>query len=453
MKINPFIFRAYDIRGIYPKDLSKEGVFQIVLAFAKVFPRAKKIVVARDSRLSSALFKKEVIDALRGGQRKVLDIGLAPDPLFSFALLHYGFDAGIMVTASHNPKQYNGLILNVGGRGISREDLEKIKKIALGKTLKMGKKNGKLTFLNLEKEYVSYVFKKIRLKKTLKLVFDCGNGAMGYLPEKIFKRLGCKTKTIFGKPDGNFPNHLPDPYLNENLRHLKKEVLAQKADAGFAFDGDGDRVVLVDNKGRRVSADYCLLLLAKHALERKKGPVVTCVRSSEVFLKEIEKLGVKTYFSVAHHNALIEKIRKVGAVFGGEITTHYFFPKDFYTVDDALFSALKLAEIVSGYDDFSKYIDSLPPIYATPEIFVASSDEEKFLIVNRLKNYLKKEKIDFIGIDGARILFKNGWALVRASNTSPFIKLRFEGKTKKDLLQVKIKTSQILKKAGISLRW
>jgi len=449
MKINPVIFRAYDIRGIYPRDLSEEGAFQIASAFAKLYPQARKIVVARDSRLSSPSLAKIVIKALVEQAREVRDLGLAPDPLFSFSLAHYKFDAGIMVTASHNPPRYNGLILNFKGKGVSKENLEKIKEMALRGKIQKSARKGKIVSFEPKSDYISYVLERIELKKPLRIIFDSGNGAMGYLPEQVFKRLGCKTQTIFGKPDGNFPNHLPDPYLEENLIFLKKEVLKQRADIGFAFDGDGDRVALIDSRGRRVGEDYCLFLLAKHVLKEKKGPVVCGVRVSKFFLEQMKKMGVKTYFSVCHHNAIIEKIREVGAVFGGETTSHYFFPKDYYLTDDALFSALKLAEVVSEEDDFSKYLDTLPKIYISSEIFVKTPEEKKFLIVEKLKNYLKEENIDFIDVDGARILFENGWALIRASNTSPFLKLRFEGETKEDLEKIKKKALGLFRAAGI----
>lgn len=451
MKVNSTIFRAYDIRGIYPSDLNEKIVFQIAVGFIQIHPDVQKIVVAYDSRISSPCLAKAVKKALIEKGKEVYDLGLAPDSLFSFAMHHYNFDAGIGITASHNPSQYNGMILNYKRKGVTKENLQKIKQIIqdITMTVPFAKKKGRIRKFNPERDYINYVLPKIALKKPLKIIFDPGNGAVGYLPEKVFKKLGCEVKTIFGKPDGNFPNHLPDPYIEENLKDLKKEVLKEKADIGFAFDGDGDRVALIDNKARTVSGDYCLLLLIRQILQRHKGPIVTCARTSGIILEEIKKLGVKHYFSVSHHNALIEKIKRVKAVCGGEITSHYFFPKDYYLTDDALFSALKLAEIVSQHDDFAKYIDYLPKIYASPEIFIETPDEKKFEIIENLKKYLKEKGIDFIDVDGARIQFENGWALARASNTSPYIKLRFEGNTKKDLEEIQKRAAKIFKKVGI----
>jgi len=452
--VNPNIFRTYDTRGIYPKDINEEIVFQIATAFAHLYPEAKRVVLARDSRLSSPALAKAVAGALIKQGREIIDIGLAPDSLFSFAIFRYSFDGGVMISASHNPKEYNGLIINIGGKELTEEGLEKIKKFVLtrGKEDETKKTiSAKKTSFSPEKDYIDYVTKKVTFKKPLKVVFDTGNGSLGLLPEKVFGRLGCKTTTLFAEPDGNFPNHLPDPYLEENLGAIKEEVLKQGADIGLAFDGDGDRAVLIDNRGRRVLEDYCLLLLAKEALKKHKGPVVHDARVSQLFLEEMEKMGVKTHFSVCHHNAVIEKIEDVGAIFGGEVTAHYLFPKDYYLVDDGLFSGLKIAEVVSQHEDFAQYIDSLPRLFVSPEIFVEDPEEKKFSIIKNLKKYLKENGFKFIDIDGARIQFEKGWALARASHTSPLIKLRFEGKTEKDLQEVKKRASKIFAQFGIKI--
>jgi phosphomannomutase/phosphoglucomutase len=451
MKINPIVFRAYDIRGIYPTDLDEEGVFKIISAFAQAYPEASRVVVARDARLSSLSLSDAVIEALLEQGRKVIDIGLAPDSLFSFCLFHYGFEAGVMVTASHNPKQYNGLILNFKGKGVIKQDIERIKGLVLEDKVEEGRGGGELFCFDPSDDYIEYVVSKIKIQRPLNIIFDPGNGSVGYLAERVFKKLGCQVKTIFGDPDGNFPHHLPDSYVETNLKDIKREVKQQGAEIGFAFDGDGDRVALIDQKGRKVSEDYCLLLLANHVLKKKRGPVVHGMRVSRVFLDEMKLKDVKTHFSVSHHNAIIEKIKQVKAVFGGEITSHYFFPVDYYLTDDAIFSALKLAEVVAEQDDFVGYLDNLPPIYATPEIFVKTSEQEKFLIIDRLKEILRKQDLSFVDVDGARIEFDNGWALARASNTSPFIKIRFEGVTKKDLIGIRKRASKIFKQAGIKL--
>lgn len=445
------------MRGVYPSDLNEGVAYRLAGVFVRQYPDAQKIVLARDPRLSSPRLAKAIIKGLVEQGREVIDIGIAPDPLFYFAIFHYQLDGGIMVSGSHNTKEYNGLMLHIRkapqkqSEDIIGRDLEQIKKMVLkgGEDRKKPQKEGRVRKLDLSLDYINYVSRKIKLKRALKIVIDSGNGACGFLPEKVFKKLGCQVKTIYGDFDGSFPHHLPDPYEEETLKDLKKEVLEEKADLGFAFDADGDRVGPVDNQGRLISGDACLLMLVRQVLKKKKGPLVHCLRISKAFLDEMAREKVKTYFSVSHHSALIRKIIETGAVFGGEITYHFLFPLDYYLCDEAIFSALKLAEIASRVDDLAKYVDGLPHYFASPEVFIETADEKKFQIIESLQEYLKKEGYDFIDIDGARINFENGWALARASNTGPYIKCRFEGETKKDLLQIEKKSLAIFKEVGI----
>jgi phosphomannomutase/phosphoglucomutase len=459
MEINPTIFRAYDIRGIYPTELNEESAERIAQAYSFLYPQAKKIVLSRDPRLSSPSLLKIISETLVNNGKEVIDLGVSPDPLFYFSIFHYKFDGGIMVSGSHNPKKYNGLTLHIRkldkeiSEDIIGEDLKKIKELAIDNIrIEKKKKGGKLTTFNPAEDYVDYVTGKINLKRSLKIIVDSGNGAMGFLPEKVFKRLGCQVKTIYGEPDGNFPNHLPDPYREENIRDIKNEVLEEKANLGFAYDSDGDRVVPIDNRSRMVEGDFCLSILARQALQKKRGPIVHDMRISKAFLDEMRNQGITTYFSISHHDAVLRKIIETNAVFGGEITLHFLFPLDYYLCDDALFASLKLAEIASNYEDFAGYIDTLPRYYASPEIFIDTTDEEKFKIIENLQRYLRKNKYDFIDIDGARINFPHGWALARAANTTPIIKCRFEGDTKEHLNEIINKSLEIFRKVGINIR-
>jgi phosphomannomutase/phosphoglucomutase len=456
IKINPSIFRAYDIRGIYPNDLNEEAAWRIAKAFGELYPQAKKIVVARDPRISSPSLAKAVKESLVEVGKEVADINIAPDPLFYFSIFHYHFDGGIMVSGSHNPKEHNGLTLHVKkpGKEISEDvigkDLEKIKELALeNKRPKTSPQKGKITVFNPSQDYIDYVTGKVNLKRPLKIIIDSGNGATGFLPEKVFQKLGCQVKTLYGDFDGTFPHHLPDPYEEKNLKDAREEVLNQKADIGFAYDCDGDRIGVLDNRGRVVSGDFCLLMLARHVLQNKRGPIVHDMRVSKALLDEMKKQGVKTYFSVSHHNAVINKITETDAVFGGEITLHFLFPLDYYLCDDAVFASLKLAEIASNQKDLAEYVDSLPRYYASPEVFIDTTDEAKFKIIENLQNYLRENNYNFIDIDGARINFPNGWALARAANTSPYIKCRFEGDTEEDLIKIEKKALEIFEKVGI----
>ena len=458
MKINPNIFRAYDIRGIYPSDLTEEAAHRTALAYTRLYPWAKKIILARDPRVSSPVLAERISRVLIEAGREVVDLGIAPDPLFYFSIFHYHFDGGFMVSGSHNPKEYNGLTLHVRepGQKLSEDvigkDLAKIKAMVMKGIEPVKTSAGqRITDFNPREDYINFVSQKISLKRPLKIIIDSGNGAVGFLPEKVFQKLGCRVKTIFGEYDGTFPNHLPNPYEEENVKEIKKMVLRERADLGFAYDSDGDRVALIDHRGKEVGGDFCLLMLARQVLRKKKGPVVHDMRVSRAFLDEMKKRGAETHFSVSHHNAVINKIIETGAVFGGELTLHFLFPLDYYLYDDALFASLKLAEVVSEQKDFGKYVDNLPRYYPSPEIFIDITDKEKFKVIEKLQKYLRKNKYDFIDVDGARINFLNGWALARASNTTPHIKCRFEGDTKKDLIEIEKKALGIFKKVGIPI--
>ena len=459
MKINPYIFRGYDIRGVYPEQLNTKVAWRVARSIVEFYPHSQKLVVACDPRLSSPSLLKVVMNGFLESGKEVINIGIAPDSLFYFTIFHYNYDGGIMISGSHNPKEYNGMTLNIrkSAKGkpedIIQEELEKIKERVLKEEREFERptKRGRVKKFDPTEDYINYVTSRINLKRQLKIIIDSTNGACGYLPEKVFKKLGCEVKTLYGDFDGTFPNHPPDPYREENLKDIKEKVLEEKADIGFAFDADGDRVAPIDNKGRQVLGDACLLMLARQALEKKKGPIVHCMRASKALLDEMAKQGVKTYFSVSHHSAIIKKIIEVGAVFGGEITYHLFFPLDYYLYDDALFASLKLAEIASQYENFSQYIDTLPSYHASLEVFIEFPDEKKFKIIEHLQKYLRKNNYGFIDVDGARINFHNGWALIRASNTEPFLKCRFESETKKSLTEIEKKSLEIFQKAGIPI--
>jgi phosphomannomutase/phosphoglucomutase len=459
MKINPNIFRSYDIRGIYPSELNEEAVYEIAKAFCSLHPYAQKIVLARDSRLSSPYLADSAIKAFLEEGREVMDLGIAPDPLFYFSIMHYGFGGGMMISGSHNPKEYNGLTLNMRKPGslqaqdLIGKDILAIKDLVTrgGVKSRNGIHQGKLLDFNPAQEYIDYVASKVKLAKPLKVILDSGNGACGYLPERVFKALGCEVETLFADFDGTFPNHLPDPYVAENRKAIEEAVLAKGADLGFMYDSDGDRVAIIDNRGRAVNGDLSLLILGNQALRKKVGPVVHCMRASKAFIDEMEKQGAKTYFSISHHNAVIDKILETGAVFGGEITFHFLFPLDYYLCDDAVFASLEFAQAASQYEDFASYVDSLPRYSASPEIFLDSSDDEKFKIIQNLQKYLKDNDYNFIDIDGARINFEHGWALARASNTTPIIKCRFEGDTEENLKAIERAALDIFQKAGLPI--
>ena len=453
MKFNPTIFRTYDVRGVYPGDFDREFVYNLGLAYASLFPEVKKVVVARDVRGSGEELKKHLIDGLLDGGIDVFEIEeIVPVPILYFSICHYRLDGGIMITASHSPKEWNGFKLHLADAyPVFRENLDKISQLIENNQLKKAEQPGKIEKLAPIDDYINHLVSKIKIKKPLKIIIDSGNGSCNYLPEKIFQKLGCEVKTLFGEYDDNFPHHLPDPYLKENLEDLKKEVLNKKADLGFAYDGDGDRIGIIDNQGRIISGDQYLMMLARECLKVKKGPVIFEVRTSQAVLEDVKNNGGWTDFSVCYHTAVLDKIIENKAVFGGENTGHVYFPLDYYLYDDAIFTSLKISQIASQISDFSQYANSLPHYYPSPEVFIDYPDETKKQAVERFINLLREKGYNFIDVDGARIIFDNGWALVRFSNTSPMIKIRFEGKTKEDLIKIEKEVIDLMVEANIKL--
>lgn len=451
MKINPIIFRAYDIRGLCPQDLNEAVAYKIGLAFSNFLKNIKEVVVGRDYRLGSLALRNALLKGLQDGGKDVVDLGEIPVPVFYFGISHYKKEGGLMITGSHLGKEYNGIKIQkekaipvVGETGIY-----KMRDMIIKNQLKIIKKETKVIEKNIVQDYIDYVSSKIKLSRPLKIILDTGNGACGDIPERAFKKLGCDVFTLYKEPDGNFPNHNADPHDLETLKDLQKEVLRQKADFGLAYDGDGDRVGLVDEKGRAVSADFILIMLARQALEYKKGNIVYEIRVSKALFEDAENHGGKVFISKIGHAYVLLEILKRKAIFGGEFTGHLYFNYCYYPYDDGIFTGLKLAEIISQLPKLSDYVDTLPRYHASPEIFIESPDEEKFEIVENLQRYLREKKFDFIDIDGARINFLEGWALIRASNTGPFIKCRFEGETEKDLIEVERKALEIFKKVGV----
>jgi phosphomannomutase/phosphoglucomutase len=451
-KINPYMYREYDIRGIYP-DLNYDSSYKTALAYHKVLPDIKTVVIGQDVRASSDEVKKGFIDGLVAVGIRVTDIGTVPIPVVLFANIHYHYDGGIMITGSHNPKEYTGIkIHKAGACPVYGEELHQIRDCVLNNDLPVANRQGSIEEKNVLDEYIQHTIKNIKISKPLKIVIDVGNGVCGYLPEKIFKKSGCRVKTLYGEFDSNFPHHLPDPYEPKNLQDLIVEVKKEKADLGFAYDGDGDRTGFIDNQGNIMTGNDILLMLARKTLEKYQGAIVCETRTSLAFLEEMAKLGARVIFSVGFHTAILNNIvAHKDAVFGGETTGHIYFPRENYLYDDAIFASLKLAEIASEQTDFTGYINSLPRYVKTPELFIDSDDAKKKQLVENFIELVKKKQLEFIDVDGARVVFPKGWASVRMSNTTPLIKAIFEGKTQKDLKEIVDQILPMMTEAGIEL--
>jgi len=453
------IFRGYDIRGTYPDELNENAVYWTTKAFCELYPALRKVVLARDPRPSSPALADAARKAFLEANMEVIDLDIAPDPLWYFSIFHYKYDGGLMISGSHNPSHHNGLTYHarktadVASEELMGESLQELKRLAQSLETEgaTGNPAGKVVKTDISQEYIDYIASRIKISRPLKIVLDTGNGACGYLPEKVFKRLGCQVETMYADFDGTFPHHLPDPYVEANRKDLEARVLETGADMGFIYDTDGDRVGIVDNRGRAANGDDTLLILARQAVARKNGPVVHCMRASKALIDDMNRLGATTMFSVSHHNAIRENVKKFNAVFGGEITFHYAFPQDYYLVDDAIFASIKLAQVAADQPDFAAYVDSLPRYSASPELNVDCADDVKFGVIANLQKYLRDNDYDFIDVDGARINFEHGWALARCSNTAPVIKCKFEGETPEALREIEQTALPIFKNCGIPI--
>lgn len=437
------IFRAYDIRGIYGKELNDEIAEGIAKAFVNLL-NAKKAVVAMDVRLSSPKLKKAVIKGLTSQSCDVIDIGLVPIPLFYYFIVKYKLKAGIYITGSHDPVNYNGLKL-CGERAIDLtydQDMKKIEKMYKKKYSE--KKKGKVIKKDISLEYEKQILKKIKIKNKFKIVVDCGNGCWSKLAPKIFKKMGFNVVKLFCKYDGKFPNRNPEPN-EKTLKQLKKVVKKVKADLGIAFDADGDRAVFIDEKGRYVHPDFILLLFTRKLL-KKNDVLIADIRCTKELENEAKKYKWKLVWNRVGRSFIKQKMIKLKAKLGGEYSGHYYFKENNY-FDDGLFASLMLLKILEKEKRPLSYLINELPKYPSLDFRFKCKDEKKFKVVERLKKMFKGYKL--ILIDGVGVKFKNGFALVRASNTEPKIELRCEAKNNLELLKIK---NELMKRLKIAMK-
>ncbi len=445
--LSSHIFRAYDIRGIYGKDFDEEGAYLIGKGFAAFLLRKspnKKltVVTGRDGRLSGKTLLESFQNGLLESGVDVMDIGMIPSPMLYFAISEGGYDGGITITASHNPKEYNGIKLQRDhAHSVCGEDIQKVMRIIEEREFVFSEKRGVLREEDFRERYFSKLRSLISFqrKKRPTIVIDAGNGIAGTFSPAFFRSLGCEVIDLFCEVDGNFPNHDADPEREENLRALKEQVIALKADFGIAFDGDGDRVGLVDEKGRHYSADLLLLLLARDILKRNPGaPIVYDLKSTEVLTEEIKKCGGVALMCKTGHSFVEEMMEKHGALLGGEVSGHLFIAENYYGFDDALLASARLIEIIwDSKKPIAGHLKDLPKTFVTPEIKVKIEEEKKFEIMERIREHFLIEYPDALTIDGIRIDFGEGvWGIVRASNTSPYLTTRFEARSEEKLKEI-----------------
>lgn len=451
VKLKPEIFREYDIRGIVDRDLTPETVELLGRGIGTYFRRhnRREVALGRDCRLSSPAFAKALSKGLVSTGCTVLDVGTLPTPLLYFTIYHKKIEAGVMITGSHNPPEYNGFKVMLGEEtlfGKSIQDIAAI--IEKGEFSKVSTPSTSIQTCDIRPEYFDYITQNVRLEKPLKVVIDAGNGTAGIIASPIFKKLGCAVIELYCEMDGHFPNHHPDPTLPEALEELIHKVKETGADVGISYDGDGDRIGVIDDKGQVIWGDRLLILFARDILPSHPGaPIISEVKASKLLYAEIEKLGGRPIMWKAGHSLIKKKIKEEKALLAGEMSGHIFFADRFFGFDDAIYSSARLLEILSrSGKKLSGMLADLPQTYVTPEIRVYASDEVKFKIVEAVRKDLSK-KYPTIDIDGVRAITPRGWALVRASNTQEALVLRFEADTPGDLEAIRKEASQAIENA------
>lgn len=446
MKIKPEIFRQYDIRGVVDKDLTQETVEVLGKGIGTYFRRNQSKVVAlgRDCRLSSPLFSEALAKGLLSTGCQIVDLGIIPTPLLYFTMYTQETEAGVIITGSHNPPEYNGFKMMVGEETLYGEAIQDILAIVQKEDFMDEKSTTKKEY-SIVPEYRDYLLKNIKLEKKLKVVVDAGNGTAGVVAVPIFKNLGCEVIELYCEMDGRFPNHHPDPTLPEALEELIQKVRETEADLGIAYDGDGDRIGVIDDEGNIIWGDVLMVLFARDILPANPGaPVISEVKASKVLYDEIERLGGQPIMWKTGHSLIKKKIKEEKALLAGEMSGHIFFADRFFGFDDAIYSSARLLELLSRSDKkISEMLSDLPKTFHTPEIRIYASDEVKFQIVEEVKKELSK-KYPIIDIDGVRAIYPRGWGLVRASNTQEVLVLRFEGETEKDLNDIESEVKQVI---------
>ena len=432
--MNPLIFREYDIRGMVGKDLTPDVVREIGRGYGTMMRNLGKrhVTVGRDNRLSSKDFRDAIVDGILSTGIDVTDCGLIPTPLLYFSLFHLPVDGGVQITGSHNPPEFNGFKLGVGKTTIHGKEIQHVREIIESGKLSQGK--GTLKEYDIITPYLEMVKSKIKLNKKLKVVIDGGNGTSGLIAPKLLRDLGCEVTELYCNLDGNFPNHFPDPTVVKNLTDLIKKVKDEKADVGIGYDGDADRIGVVDNDGNIIWGDQLMIIFARDILKRKKGAkVVFEVKCSQNLGNDIKKHGGIPIMWAAGHSLIKDKMLKENAEFGGEMSGHIFFKDGYFGFDDAIYASLRLLLILSNTNQkITEMLADVPKTFTTPEIRVDCPDEEKFDVVKKITADFKKE-YDVIDIDGARVIFNGGWGLIRASNTQPVLVVRFEAETEEKL--------------------
>jgi phosphomannomutase/phosphoglucomutase len=453
--ISRTIFREYDIRGVAGKDLTEEVATAVGEAFATFLAeRGVKgpIAVGRDNRPSGEKLHPALVAGLLASGVDVVDIGVVPTPLAYWSQHNLDVVGGIQITGSHNPPEYNGFKLGLGKTSIFGADIQHLYDLAVAGNSPRGK--GTLRHEKVIDRYVDDISGRIgMLSRDLKVIVDCGNGAGALVAPRLFPKLGIKPRCMFCESDGRFPNHHPDPTVEKNLQDLIAAVKKDRADVGIAFDGDADRIGVIDDQGEIIWGDYLLIIYARDALARtgKGQSIVFDVKSSQALPEAIEKAGGIPVMWKTGHSLIEEKMHQTHAPVGGEVSGHMFFSEGFYGFDDALYGAARLLRIIADSGkSVRELLADVPRFVSTPEIRVDCPDDKKFGIVDEARKYFGA-RYKVITVDGVRVLFGDGWGLIRASNTGPVLVMRFEARTKEQLEKIQSEMQGWLRAKGVQV--
>ena len=448
------IFRQYDIRGVVGDDLTVQAAAAIGGAFAAYLEHhgvRRPVAVGRDNRPSGRALRDALVGALTASGVDVVDIGVVPTPLLYWALSHLDVGAGIQITGSHNPPEYNGFKICLGTDSVHGEGIQDLYRLAAAGVFPSGQGTAREEAL-IDRYIEDIVARTGELAHPPRVVIDCGNGAGSIVAPRLFTRLLPDAKCLYCESDGTFPNHHPDPTVVENLQPLIAEVTRGSYDFGVAFDGDADRIGVVDSTGGIIWGDYLLILYARDVLARtgKGQPIIFDVKCSQALPDAVTKAGGSPVMWKTGHSLIKGKMKELGAPIAGEMSGHMFFRESFYGHDDALYAAARLMRIVSESGRrIEDLLSDVPRFVSTPEIRVDCSDDRKFAIVDEAVRHFSRDR-EVIGVDGARVLFGDGWGLIRASNTQPVLVVRFEARTRERLAEIQGEMEGWLRSRGVA---
>ena len=448
------IFRQYDVRGIVGRDLTPDVANALGRAYASYAARhgaRGAVAVGRDNRPSGAALRDALVDGLTSGGFDVVDIGVVPTPLLYWALHHEGVIGGIQITGSHNPPEYNGFKLSFGTGSLHGDEIQELYRLAIAPVAQGGRR-GSVRHAEVIERYVEDIVKRTGpLARPIRAVWDCGNGAGALVAPQLFQALGVQGRGLFCESDGTFPNHHPDPTVPENLEDIIAAVKADRAEIGIAFDGDADRIGVVDDAGRIVWGDRILILYAQDVLARtgKGQSIIFDVKCSQALPDAISKAGGKPVMWKTGHSLIKDKMKESAAPVAGEMSGHMFFTEGFYGHDDALYGAARLLRIIADSGQtVREMLAGVPDFVSTPEIRIEVEEEHKFDIVARAVSHFRARH-DVIDVDGVRVLFGDGWGLIRASNTQPVLVARFEALTEQRLAEIRGEMEGWLRSQGV----